>query len=79
MRELTLALPEVAPMLLESRAARNAASSSNAAGASSPAPPARIWLPVSAARPALPAGSRYAPVRTSTDTVTSGNARSGTM
>ena len=71
-RQLRLARPLVAPMELPICAARNATSSSKSAAASDAVPPARIWLPVRAASPAFPGGSRYAPVRTRTDTSTSG-------
>ena len=73
-RQLRLARPIVAPMELPICAARNATSSSKSAAPSDAAPPARIWLPVRAASPAFPGGSRYAPVRTKTATSTSGRA-----
>ena len=57
-RQLRLACPIVPPMELLISAARNATSSSKSAAASEAVPPARIWLPVSAASPAFPAGSR---------------------
>ena len=75
---LTLALPCVPEMKLVMPAARKSAASSNCSAGFEVVPPARIWLPVIAARPSLPAGSRYEPVRTSTETLTSGSALSST-
>ena len=73
-----LTLPAVSPTLDPSRAARNASRSCNSSAVRFFVPALANNPPAAAAKPSLPLGATYLPVRTLIDKFTSGNSVLGT-
>ena len=74
-----LARPEVSPIVVPTFAARKSSFSSSCSAVRVLVPPRRICDPVRPARPSLPAGTRYDPVRSVSSMFTRGSVGSSAM